>query len=208
MPPGPVQAGIMLPPGAGRPGPPPGMPPRPMGMPPGIPPRGMPAPMSGPGDVPPPFMHQKDVWLEHRMPDGKVYFSNPVTRKTQWERPVDAIVQPGPPAPPTQPVAPEDTPSKTLLVPAPVWSEHKTGDGKVYYYNKITMASVWEKPKDFDLVVPMPPSLAGGRETAEPNKAGTPDASKEKNEVGNQEVVTSSVIQPTPVAMTTVRISN
>lgn len=27
------------------------------------------------------------------------------------------------------------------------WSEHKTMDGKSYYYNSRTLESVWEKPK-------------------------------------------------------------
>ncbi|EQC37456.1 hypothetical protein SDRG_05059 [Saprolegnia diclina VS20] len=30
-----------------------------------------------------------------------------------------------------------------------VWTEHKTKDGRSYYYNKGTKASVWEKPDDF-----------------------------------------------------------
>lgn len=29
-------------------------------------------------------------------------------------------------------------------------------EGKVYYFNKITQQSVWEKPTDFDLVIPLP----------------------------------------------------
>ena len=47
-----------------------------------------------------------------------------------------------------------------MLVPTKVWSEHKNSEGKVYYYNKITLQSVWEKPKDFDLIVPMPVAMA------------------------------------------------
>ena len=42
-----------------------------------------------------------------------------------------------------------------------MWSEFKTHEGKVYYYNKITRVSVWEKPKDFDLVMPLPPEIGG-----------------------------------------------
>ena len=47
------------------------------------------------------------------------------------------------------------------LVPQRVWSEHQSpGDeGKVYYYNKVTRQSSWEKPKDFDLVMPLPADL-------------------------------------------------
>ena len=46
------------------------------------------------------------------------------------------------------------------LVPARVWSEHQTPDSRVYYYNKVTRQSVWEKPKDFELVMPLPVNLA------------------------------------------------
>ncbi|CAK4072986.1 unnamed protein product [Aphanomyces euteiches] len=31
----------------------------------------------------------------------------------------------------------------------PVWTEHKTLDGRSYYYNKQTKESVWERPDDF-----------------------------------------------------------
>ena len=47
------------------------------------------------------------------------------------------------------------------LVQQRVWSEHKAPDGKVYFYNKVTRQSIWEKPKDFELVMPLPANLAG-----------------------------------------------
>ena len=53
------------------------------------------------------------------------------------------------------------------LVPQRVWSEHKNPDGKVYYYNKVTRQSVWDKPKDLELVMPLPAELAG-TQTATP----------------------------------------
>ena len=43
-----------------------------------------------------------------------------------------------------------------------MWSDHQTPDGKVYYYNKVTRQSIWEKPKDFDLVMPLPSTLDTG----------------------------------------------
>ena len=58
-----------------------------------------------------------------------------------------------------------------MLVPTKVWSEHKNAEGKVYYYNKITLQSVWEKPKDFDLILPMPVAMAS---TGPANDASTP----------------------------------
>ena len=48
------------------------------------------------------------------------------------------------------------------LVPTKVWSDHTTPDGKTYYYNKVTRQSVWEKPKDFELVMPLPVNFGGG----------------------------------------------
>lgn len=47
------------------------------------------------------------------------------------------------------------------LVSQRVWSEHQTPEGKVYYYNKVTCHSIWEKPKDYELVMPLPTNLAG-----------------------------------------------
>ena len=52
-------------------------------------------------------------------------------------------------------------PSAPQLVPTRVWSEYSTPEGKPYFYNKVTRVSVWEKPKDFDLVMPLPAELGG-----------------------------------------------
>lgn len=56
------------------------------------------------------------------------------------------------------------------LVPTRVWSEHKTQEGKIYFYNKVTKQSVWERPKDFELVMPLPseftPSPSGAATAA------------------------------------------
>jgi len=30
-----------------------------------------------------------------------------------------------------------------------IWSEHDGGNGRFYYYNKITKASIWQKPPGF-----------------------------------------------------------
>ena len=109
-------------------------------------------------------------WIEHKSPDGKAYYSNPITHETTWQRPANVLVRPGPPfvtptSTPSSPSTPPQLPfpqtgSGALLVPTKVWSEHKNSEGKVYYYNKITLQSVWEKPKDFDLILPMPVAMA------------------------------------------------
>lgn len=122
-------------------------------------------------------------WIEHKSPDGKAYYSNPITHETTWQRPANVLVRPGPPfvTPTTQPSSPSTPPqlpfpqtsSGALLVPTKVWSEHKNSEGKVYYYNKITLQSVWEKPKDFDLILPMPVAMAS---TGPANDTNTPVA--------------------------------
>ena len=140
---------------------------------------------------------RKEAWYEHKMPDGRVYFSHSVTRKTTWDRPQNVQVLPHPAqqqqqqqselqfhpspyrvsidppshfatdsnnptaagtAPPTSPL-PSFPHSASHLVPTRVWSEFKTPEGKPYFYNKITRVSIWEMPKDFDLVMPLPPEL-------------------------------------------------
>lgn len=162
-----------------------------MGIPPGV--VGAPPNVMG--------MGQKEIWLEHKMPNGRVYYSNLVTRQTKWEKPVNAIIQPGPPAlmggapgnqggtQPSQPLLPHPpmpiaAPTGPPLVPARVWSEHTTEDGRTYFYNKITMTSVWERPKDFDLILPLPVSLVGNQplksKEEPPKKAGEDESSAKK----------------------------
>ena len=53
------------------------------------------------------------------------------------------------------------------LVPQRVWSDHKTPDGKMYYYNKVTRQSVWEEPKDFELIMPLPADISGPQPTSQ-----------------------------------------
>lgn len=123
-------------------------------------------------------------WIEHKSPDGKAYYSNPITHETTWQRPANVLVRPGPPfvTPSSQPSSSTNTSPQlpfpqgsggALLVPTKVWSEHNNSEGKVYYYNKITLQSVWEKPKDFDLVLPMPVAMAS---TGPANDVSTPAA--------------------------------
>ena len=41
------------------------------------------------------------------------------------------------------------------LVPTRAWSKHQIPGSKTCFYNKITWQSVWEKPKDFELFMPL-----------------------------------------------------
>ena len=63
----------------------------------------------------------------------------------------------GPPVLPPFPLP--NLPVGVSLIPQRVWSEHRMPDGKAYYYNKVTHQSVWDKPRDFDLVMPLPSNL-------------------------------------------------
>ena len=56
-------------------------------------------------------------------------------------------------------------PGAPQLVPTRVWADHTTPEGKTYYFNKVTRQSVWEKPKDFELVMPLPASFGGASST-------------------------------------------
>ena len=38
----------------------------------------------------------RELWFEHKLPDGRVYFSHPVTRKTTWDRPPNVQINPHP----------------------------------------------------------------------------------------------------------------
>lgn len=53
------------------------------------------------------------------------------------------------------------------LLPTRVWSEFKNPEGKPYYYNKVTRQSVWQKPKDFDLIMPLPLNFGVGPPTSQ-----------------------------------------
>eukprot|EP00731_Ephydatia_muelleri_P020676 Em0013g403a len=112
--------------------------------------------------------NQTEVWFEHRTADGRVYFSHPQTQKTTWDRPHGAQIIPQPTVAPNTSAGASVVAHSPLpmvggapqLVPARVWSEHQMPDSRIYYYNKVTRQSVWEKPKDFELVMPLPLNLA------------------------------------------------
>ncbi|XP_064382447.1 transcription elongation regulator 1-like isoform X2 [Halichondria panicea] len=167
---------------------------------------GMIAPPQRPPQQPPNDMaspeNQKEVWFEHKMGEGKVYYSNPKNNQTTWERPQDAqiISPPGPgpnpnlPSPggfpfhppPQLPTPPSGGPSQ--LVPTRVWSEYHTPEGKLYFYNKITKQSVWERPSDVDLILPLPPEFsATGPPTTDQSGTSRDSAPQQSSETDQEE---------------------
>ncbi|KPP77437.1 pre-mRNA-processing factor 40 A-like [Scleropages formosus] len=151
-----VPPAAMPPPFMGPPGMPPhfppmGMPPNMAPMPPGMMPPMMP-PMGGPpmGQMPgmmPPMM--PGMMMPPRMPAAAMQPTGPpgvspvdtaasTTSGTLTTNPAIAAAQPGMTASPK-----DDQPKKKS-----VWTEHKSVDGKTYYYNTETKQSTWEKPDD------------------------------------------------------------
>lgn len=68
--------------------------------------------------------------------------------------PPTGMPPPGMP-PPGLPMPPMGMP----LPPRSDWSEHRAGDGRVYYYNSKTLQSTWERPKEMDQPLPPMPGM-------------------------------------------------
>eukprot|EP00178_Gracilaria_changii_P024208 TRINITY_DN729_c0_g1_i1.p1 TRINITY_DN729_c0_g1~~TRINITY_DN729_c0_g1_i1.p1 ORF type:complete len:851 (+),score=132.26 TRINITY_DN729_c0_g1_i1:4881-7433(+) len=84
-------------------------------------------------------------WVEHRTSDGRVYYFHSTTRETRWDRPSNTILTKRPREPPRLSSAPSTAP-KAPNVNGSEWVEHRTPDGKVYYYNRRTRETTWTKP--------------------------------------------------------------
>ncbi|XP_036966265.1 pre-mRNA-processing factor 40 homolog A isoform X2 [Acanthopagrus latus] len=144
VPPSGIPPPFMGPPGIPPHFPPIGMPPmgqRPPSMtpmPPGIIPPGIMPPMGAPpmGQMPgmmPPMM--PGMMMPPRMPAAAVQPTGPPGVDSTAAAPGTASTTNGSPQ--------EDQPKKKSL-----WTEHKSLDGKTYYYNTETKQSTWEKPED------------------------------------------------------------
>ncbi|CAJ1079256.1 pre-mRNA-processing factor 40 homolog A isoform X1 [Xyrichtys novacula] len=144
VPPSGIPPPFMGPPGIPPHFPPIGMPPmgqRPPSMtpmPPGIIPPGIMPPMGAPpmGQMPgmmPPMM--PGMMMPPRMPAASVQPTGPPGVDSTAAAPGTASTTNGSPQ--------EEQPKKKSL-----WTEHKSLDGKTYYYNTETKQSTWEKPDD------------------------------------------------------------
>ncbi|KAL7644041.1 UNVERIFIED_CONTAM: hypothetical protein RMT77_004853 [Armadillidium vulgare] len=75
---------------------------------------------------------KKNVWTEHKAPDGRTYFYNTATRQSSWEKPDELKSQ-----------------AELLLSQCP-WKEYKSESGKTYYHNVNTKESRWTIPKELE----------------------------------------------------------
>ncbi|KAL6484718.1 hypothetical protein MHYP_G00067630 [Metynnis hypsauchen] len=123
-----------MPPMAQRP---PNMAPMPPGMmPPMMPPMGGPPIAQMPGMMPP---MMPGMMMPPRMPAATIQPTGP-----PGVSPVDnAAAAPGTTSTAANDSSPDDQPKKKS-----VWTEHKSLDGKTYYYNTETKQSTWEKPDE------------------------------------------------------------
>ncbi|EDO43130.1 predicted protein [Nematostella vectensis] len=86
------------------------------------------------------------------------------------------------------------------------WSEHRTSDGRVYFYNSRTMQSTWERPKEMDqsqqpMAMPgMPPGMAGMLSGLFPGPRGLPHPPMRMATPQAQEVAQKADQSQQPVA--------
>ncbi|KAJ2033938.1 U1 snRNP protein [Coemansia sp. S16] len=69
---------------------------------------------------------QPTPWVEYKAPDGRVYYFNPATKKTTWEKPDEL---------------------KSEQERLSVWKEYAK-DGRTYWYNTETKKSTWTRPAE------------------------------------------------------------
>ena len=145
---------------------------------------------------------------------GPITPKGPVTHKGPDTAP--PFMPPPIPLPPGFPQPPPGVPGGVQLVPTRVWSEYIPrggGGGRPYYYNKVTKQSVWEKPKDFELIMPLPVNFgmmpipaatslpAGGMNTSLPSSSASlgPPAQNSSSSSGGS--VPTHMVAATPTTI-------
>ncbi|KAK1939794.1 WW domain containing protein [Babesia divergens] len=75
-------------------------------------------------------------WTEHVSKDGRRYFFNQQTKKSQWDKPDEL-----------------KTPLERKIEETTPWKQYATAEGKVYYFNTQTRQSVWAIPPEVQQVM-------------------------------------------------------
>ncbi|KAK2195617.1 bifunctional WW domain/FF domain/Pre-mRNA-processing factor Prp40/Tetratricopeptide-like helical domain superfamily/FF domain superfamily/WW domain superfamily [Babesia duncani] len=70
------------------------------------------------------------IWTKHVTKEGRCYFFNQLTKKSQWDKPDEL-----------------KTDEERLMEAQTSWKLYETAEGKSYYYNTKTKESVWEPPQ-------------------------------------------------------------
>ncbi|CDR94198.1 WW domain containing protein, putative [Babesia bigemina] len=73
----------------------------------------------------------RGYWTEHVSKDGRRYFFNQQTKRSQWEKPDEL-----------------KTDIERKIESNTNWKPFETAEGKTYYFNTQTRQSVWEKPQE------------------------------------------------------------
>jgi len=72
---------------------------------------------------------ERENWSTHSTADGREYYYNKTTKKSEWEKP-DCLK------------------SEEEKLNDTDWKEYYTKDGRAYYFNRKTRQSLWEKPQE------------------------------------------------------------
>lgn len=124
----------------------------------------VPAPTTSPSTV-----TDQSAWREVRTKEGRVYYYNRVTKETQWQRPPEFTTSPKSAEAPAPNSSNAETKSvaavSTVSAPTgesasnsghptaldsqdlpPGWRQHRTSEGRQYFYNATTKQTRWDRP--------------------------------------------------------------
>ncbi|KIM22077.1 hypothetical protein M408DRAFT_333084 [Serendipita vermifera MAFF 305830] len=85
-------------------------------------------------------------WTEHIAPTGFLYYYNPLTAESTYNRPISlSFAHLGKP---TKPKKKKEKPAKKTRIEASVWYRVLTNRGNVFYFNEEKRESTWDVPGD------------------------------------------------------------